>query len=485
MAAGGVSDGQLANESTFDGAFMFRNEDTDTIGRVSLLNALPESGPTIANAQKYINLLAENDGTASESDTTGKNYLSTFFIANGDSRKTAIGKLDTQLKSTQDDLDALEIIVEDHEIRLTDLESNDMTIDGLKTFSGDTTFLEDVIIQGSLTVNGTLTAINTTELEVEDAFVTINKNGTDGTANGAGIEVERPSGNAALVFDPALASFWKIGLSASLREIIVSGVAQVISGLKSFVSGIATDTVSEVTSGAGVTVDGVLLKDGLTDGRDVSVDGASLDSHIANTSNPHSVTKTQVGLSNVTNDAQLKRSANDFSSFTQKTTPAPADLVLIEDSAASGVKKWATVQSLQGSASTVRRSHNFKLNGVFNKQGVPLNAQDGLFRFDVASTIVDFSLAREIAGSSGTTEVDIQIKPPAGAWTSIFSTKPAIGASAGAEAAIAIGGAGTGLTAPVFTGTINVVAGTLMRCNLTSAEAGDPNGLTAQVMFTT
>lgn len=34
------------------------------------------------------------------------------------------------------------------------------------------------------------------------------------------------------------------------------------------------------------------------------------DAHIANTSNPHSVTKAQVGLGNVTNDAQLKVASN-------------------------------------------------------------------------------------------------------------------------------------------------------------------------------
>lgn len=46
------------------------------------------------------------------------------------------------------------------------------------------------------------------------------------------------------------------------------------------------------------------------DGRDVSIDGAALDSHIANVSNPHAVTKTQVGLGSVTNDAQLKIASN-------------------------------------------------------------------------------------------------------------------------------------------------------------------------------
>ncbi|MCK9622884.1 MAG: hypothetical protein M0R47_20405 [Methylobacter sp.] len=37
---------------------------------------------------------------------------------------------------------------------------------------------------------------------------------------------------------------------------------------------------------------------------------ANIQSHIGNTSNPHTVTKTQIGLSNVTNDAQLKISSN-------------------------------------------------------------------------------------------------------------------------------------------------------------------------------
>lgn len=37
---------------------------------------------------------------------------------------------------------------------------------------------------------------------------------------------------------------------------------------------------------------------------------AQVDTHLANTSNPHSVTKTQVGLGNVSNDAQLKIASN-------------------------------------------------------------------------------------------------------------------------------------------------------------------------------
>lgn len=73
---------------------------------------------------------------------------------------------------------------------------------------------------------------------------------------------------------------------------------------------------------------------------------AQIDSHIGSTSNPHVVTKTQVGLGNVTDDAQLKRAAGDFATFTEKTTLAMADIVLVEDSAAGGAKKKATLTTL-------------------------------------------------------------------------------------------------------------------------------------------
>jgi len=73
-----------------------------------------------------------------------------------------------------------------------------------------------------------------------------------------------------------------------------------------------------------------------------------IDTHISNISNPHTVTKTQVSLGNVTNDAQLKRSASDFSSFTVKSTPVSGDIILIEDSADSGSKKYITLANLLG-----------------------------------------------------------------------------------------------------------------------------------------
>ncbi len=86
---------------------------------------------------------------------------------------------------------------------------------------------------------------------------------------------------------------------------------------------------------------------GLVDGiLKTNVDAAY--THTSKTDNPHSVTKAQVGLGSVTDDAQLKRAANDINSFTLKGSPVSTDVVLIEDSADSYNKKKATVLSLGG-----------------------------------------------------------------------------------------------------------------------------------------
>lgn len=79
------------------------------------------------------------------------------------------------------------------------------------------------------------------------------------------------------------------------------------------------DQIDEKTLGVGVTVETVLIKDGLVDGRDVSVDAVTLNSHIANVSNPHVVTKTQVGLSAVVNALQAQ-TANNLSDLASLST---------------------------------------------------------------------------------------------------------------------------------------------------------------------
>ena len=76
-------------------------------------------------------------------------------------------------------------------------------------------------------------------------------------------------------------------------------------------------------------------------------DHSAIDSHIANvTTNPHSVDKTNVGLSNVTNDSQLKRSSGDINSFDEKITPIGDDIIIIEDSNETYAKKKVKISNL-------------------------------------------------------------------------------------------------------------------------------------------
>jgi len=69
---------------------------------------------------------------------------------------------------------------------------------------------------------------------------------------------------------------------------------------------VQTTTVMTLTEGK-VDVTGNITLSGTVDGRDVATDGTNQDNHIASTSNPHSVTKSQVGLSNVNNTSDAAK----------------------------------------------------------------------------------------------------------------------------------------------------------------------------------
>lgn len=88
-----------------------------------------------------------------------------------------------------------------------------------QTFGGDKTFADDVVISGDLTVNGTTTTINTTNLDVTDANITINKNGNDISAEGSGLTIERAGTDASIVYEDALASKFKAGPIGSEVEL--------------------------------------------------------------------------------------------------------------------------------------------------------------------------------------------------------------------------------------------------------------------------
>lgn len=123
------------------------------------------------------------------------------------------------------------------------------------------------------------------------------------------------------------------------------------------------------------------------------------------------------------------------------------------------------------------RSHqekNFMINGNYGSfQGFyPINGIDGMAFFEFDAEIFNVWVYSIVPGLSGTTELDLKIKPKSsGAFTSIFSTTPKIGSAAAANVFFEIGDVATGITAPVLNGGVPYLVnkGDAIRLDLISA----------------
>lgn len=397
----GVSNGDLANESTFDSAYMYANGDTGTVGKVSLQNTDPISGANVVNAQRLLNELADTDGLTGEGDPNAKVYSSNNYVADGDDRKVAIEKLDQQLGSTQTQLDNLDTL-NSQDVTIDPIGStpnpNGMTLSGqnlnlepanatnggvltagTQSIGGEKTFVDNtkfstlettgiatiggqLNVNGDLVVNGTMTTINSATVDTVDPNITVNKTGNDASAEGSGFTVDRTGTKGSLKYENALASKFKIGDLAAEAEVVTVSHAQTLTN-------------------------------------------KTLTSPVINS--PTGITKTDVGLSAVTNDAQLKRSANDFNSFTEKTSLVDDDVFIIEDSAASGAKKFVKKVNLGAGGSGGGGAVNLITNGDAE------SAVSSIF-----TVYNDGSSARPTDGTGGTN---------ANLTTSVTSTNPLTG----------------------------------------------------------
>ena len=106
-----------------------------------------------------------------------------------------------------------------------------------------------VTIAGNLTVDGTTTTINTTNLEVTDANITINNGGNQASADGiAGLRVEMSDTlDASLIYDSTTQSRFKIGDVGFEGEILTSTATQSVIAEKLF-------TTLTLSSGTASTV---------------------------------------------------------------------------------------------------------------------------------------------------------------------------------------------------------------------------------------
>lgn len=92
----------------------------------------------------------------------------------------------------------------------------------LAVLNQNNTFTENIIINGNLTVNGTVTQINSTEVNIGDNVIVLNDGETGTPTQDSGIEIERgTSTNAKLIWNETTDK-WQAGLDGSLYNIILS-----------------------------------------------------------------------------------------------------------------------------------------------------------------------------------------------------------------------------------------------------------------------
>lgn len=86
----------------------------------------------------------------------------------------------------------------------------------------------------TVNIYGDVNDIETTNLQIKDKLVLLNKGGGALSVESSGIEVERTGGNINFITDTALASRWKIGYAGSESEILTASTVQTITGTKTF-----------------------------------------------------------------------------------------------------------------------------------------------------------------------------------------------------------------------------------------------------------
>lgn len=322
--------------------FFIKNADFDEIiSRVVLKNTDdPNSGPQIDNLQRYVNELGDTTGTF-EADPNAKDYATNNFIADDDNQKECIEKFDVQMKTNadniqinRDDIDSNDIELADHELRLTQAET-------------DIQAIEDSVGQP----NGICPLDGDSEVPIgnlpQEAFDGLKPVGPwDADTNTPDLTALTPGVDV----NPGDYYIVSVAGSTNLGGITTWGVNDwAIYTSAGWVRNISSEVQSVNGKKGAVVLD-----------------------------------KTDIGLGNVTDDAQLKRAAADFDTFTEKAEPVDDDIVLIEDSEDSLNKKKAKLSNLLGGGGG--GSFLWELNEDFSPIESVLNGMS-LFDFDKESNM--------------------------------------------------------------------------------------------------
>ena len=286
---------QELSSASANAVYLLKTEDDIITGILSLQNG-GDVNTYITNLQQHIYTVGDIIGIVGENDPNAKVYASTFYIANGDNRKVAIEKLDTQTKVNADNIASNLVLINDNASDIADI------LASIGVASGAAPIGVGIC---PLDADAKIPAIHLPDVLLEYKGVWDASTNTPTLSDGTG----------------SLNDWYRVNVAGS--QDLGSGVIDFAVGDKVVHNGTIWekwDTVEEVTS---------------VFGRKGAVVAQSGD-----------YTPAQVGLGNVTNDAQLKRAAGDFNTFTEKLEPVDDDIALIEDSADTFNKKKVKLANL-------------------------------------------------------------------------------------------------------------------------------------------
>ena len=298
-------------------AYVSKIADDIKTGKFTLAN--PAEGTTILSVQKYLNEISSNQGYT-EGDVNAKVYSSTNYISNGSSQKQCIEDLDNQVFLN-------ETAINSHIADTVDAhDASAISYDDTTSGNGQTD------VQGAIDDNESRVQAIEDARGVADGYASLDSGGKvpvselpDAVLGGPRFQATWDANTNTpdlTIVSPSQGDYWRVSTAGSTN---LDGITDWGVGDWAIYNGTSFDKIDNsesVTSFNGRT--GAIIPQA------------------------GDYTASDVGLGNVTNDAQLKRAAADFNSFTEKATPVDADIVLIEDSADSFNKKKVLLSNLLG-----------------------------------------------------------------------------------------------------------------------------------------
>jgi hypothetical protein len=200
----------------------------------SLQSSVSTNSSDISSLQSEVNATQSGAGLGADGSYTANG--SANYISSVASLQAADNALDTQLKTVADavssndsDISTLQSNVSSNDTDISNLQTQagSLASDGNSaSFSGDIS-AANAVFSGNLTVQGTTTSVQTTNIDVSDSLMNLSKGAASGAnaSNDGGFIVERGSSesNVAFIWDEGDDKFKVLSTSATAASTDISG----------------------------------------------------------------------------------------------------------------------------------------------------------------------------------------------------------------------------------------------------------------------